>query len=368
MSGWHSAAHCLPPQDHSSLSCDVSSTWFRSRLLEEHASSLREKAAALEGHTEDTPFAQALRKASLDVRITFGNGCSLGQDESPRSAIAVRMLHAHFAGRTSFQAFAGSLRSFLGGADRVQALAMGDCLRLIRADLVARSELQATDDLLIVLGVDEVDKVLDRSASDLKQRRAFMSPLLVGLGTSLCGDMSEGPVTFLCPLVAGVVVGDVREVIAESSYLTERLVPTPLSQAEVINLLASRQWAPALLDSPELRRCVADLGGVPLVLEVFVQALEARHADYKQARALPSIIKAARQAALTFMVNKFLPTFESKASSLQDLLFAVLWNREVMTLSTRFGDDTVEHLQATGLLSLDEIGKRIRIPLIYLVS
>jgi hypothetical protein len=188
------------------------------------------------------------------------------------------------------------------------------------------------------------------------------------LGSSLCPGTSEGPVNFLCPLLAGVVVGDVREVVAQSSHPMEWLMPTPLSQPEVMNCLESRQWAPALLKSPELRRCVVDLGGVPLVVEAFVKSLEARHADYRQQPAPASVIRGAREDTKAYMVNRIMRTFRAEAANLQELLLMVLWNRENVRLSTRVGARTVEHLQAVGVLSLDEDERRIRIPLIYLVS
>ena len=58
----------------------------RSRLLEEHHGALLARAKVLKGSPSDTAFAQALRKAHVDVRVTFGNGSGWQEDESPRAA------------------------------------------------------------------------------------------------------------------------------------------------------------------------------------------------------------------------------------------------------------------------------------------
>ena len=58
----------------------------RSRLLEEHHGALLARAKVLKGSPSDTAFAQALRKAHVDVRVTFGNGSSFRSTEVPDAA------------------------------------------------------------------------------------------------------------------------------------------------------------------------------------------------------------------------------------------------------------------------------------------
>lgn len=55
-------------------------------MLEEHHGALLARAKALKGSPNDTPFAQALRKAHVDVRVTFGNGSGWQENESPQAS------------------------------------------------------------------------------------------------------------------------------------------------------------------------------------------------------------------------------------------------------------------------------------------
>ena len=324
------------------------------------------RAKVLEGSPADTAFAQALRKAHVDVRVTFSNGFSWQENDSPRAAVAIRMLHSYFAGTEEFTEFCGNLRNFLGekASDRLQIVKAS---LLIRTDMLQRGEMELMDNLVLVLGIDEIDKVLVEGSSSPEERRRNLTPLIRALGGAMCGfDSRANSSVFLCPLLAGVVVGEVKQVISESSYLTEPLLPLPLNGKEVENILKSRRWVRDVFRDPELGRCLGDLGGVPLILETFVEKLEARYPDVRERD--PGIsFRAIREETKAYMLQKVAQSFASKAKTLKELLFEVLWNRKVLSLDARFGDVTLDALQAAGVLALNAHG-RILIPLIYLVS
>ena len=320
----------------------------------------------MEGSPADTAFAQALRKAHVDVRVTFGNGSGWQRDEEPKAAVAIRMLHSYFAGKRPFLLFCRESRNFLGEKE-VERMDILMASYLIRTDMLQRGEMEDIDNLVLVLNIDEIDKVLIEESSSREERRRNLTPLIRALGENMCGfDSKANASVFLCPLMAGVVVGDVNEVIAKSSYLTEPLLPLPLNASEVHNVLQSRQWAPDVFRNPELGRCLGDLGGVPLILETFVEKLEARYPDVRERD--PGIsFRAIREETKAYMLQKVAQSFASKAKTLKELLFEVLWNRKVLSLDARFGDVTLDALQAAGVLALNAHG-RILIPLIYLVS
>lgn len=334
--------------------------------MEEHHGALLARAQALEGSPADTAFAKAVRKAHVDVRVTFGNGCGWQEDDKPRAAVAIRMLHSYFAGAEDFTVFCGNLRNFLGEMAFAE-LKMVKASLLIRADRLQRGEMEPIDNLILVLGIDEIDKVLIDDTDSPKERRKNLTPLIRALGESMCGfDSRANSSVFLCPLLAGVVVGDVEEVIAKSSYFTDALLPLPLNASQVDNILKSREWAPNVYRSPELGRCLGDLGGVPLILETFVGRLEARYPDVQERD--PGIsFRAIREETKAYMLQKVARPFASKAKTLKELLFQVLWNGVSLSLDSRFGDVTLDDLQASGVLALNPQG-RVLIPIIYLVS
>ena len=340
----------------------------RSRLLEEHHGALLAKAKVLEGSPADTAFAQALRKAHVDVRVTFSNGFSWQENDSPRAAVAIRMLHSYFAGTEEFTEFCGNLRNFLGekASDRLQIVKAS---LLIRTDMLQRGEMELMDNLVLVLGIDEIDKVLVEGSSSPEERRRNLTPLIRALGGAMCGfDSRANSSVFLCPLLAGVVVGEVKQVISESSYLTEPLLPLPLNGKEVENILKSRRWVRDVFRDPELGRCLGDLGGVPLILETFVEKLESRYLHELKKRVKGSIsFRDIREQTKSYMFEKVASYFADEANTLLELLFAVLWNRMYLTLKSRFGETTVGSLQASGVLALNSNGQ-VLIPIIYLVS
>jgi len=338
----------------------------RTRLLEEHHGALLARATVLKGSPADTPFARAMRKAHVDVRVTFGNGSVWQKEDSPQAAVAIRMLHSYFAGVIDFRLFYKKLLAFLG-EQAFERLTISEAGDLIRADMLQRGEMEPIDNLVLVLNIDEIDKVLVQGADSPEQERRDLTPLIRALGGAMCGsDSREYSSVFLCPLVAGVVVGDVEEVISKSSFLTERLLPLPLNALEVNNILKSRQWAPNVYRSPELGRCLGDLGGVPLILEAFVERLESRYPDVQE-RDSGISFRAIREETKAYMLHKLAQRFASKAKTLKELLFQVLWNGKPLSLDSRFGEVTLEHLQATGILALNSQG-RVQIPIIYLVS
>jgi len=338
----------------------------RSRLLEEHFDAVVSKAKWLEGKPEDMDFARAVRKACVEVRVTFGNGSGLQEGEKPKAAIAVRMLHSYFAGNMTFTRFLDQLTDFMG-SQQVEKLTIRKACDLIRMDVLAQGSMEPVDNLIIVLGVDEVDKVLVMEAPDERGRRANLTPLIRSLGGSLCGAGEDAASsTFLCPLIAGVVVGEVTEVISESSHPIEELHPTPLEESDIHQILESRGWVPSVLHSLELKRCLADFGGVPLILETFVKEVEEGHPDIQhQYSDLP--YASLRRRTVEYMLKKIYPSFVRLAGNLKGLLFQVLWNRELFTLESSFDGVTVDALQRRGMLTLGGDGL-IRIPVVYLVS
>jgi hypothetical protein len=278
------------------------------------------------------------------------------------------MLHSYFAGTEKFAEFCDNLRSFLG-EKTFERLHIIKASLLIRADMLQRGEMESMDNLILVLGIDEIDKVLIKDSDNPKERRRNLTPLIRALGEAVCGSLSKKDSNvFLCPLVAGVVVGEVKQVISESSYLTEPLLPLPLNEMEVDNILKSRGWAPDVFRDPELGRCLSDLGGVPLILEAFVGKLESRYPHELERGGRGSIsFRDIREETKAYMLEKVASYFADEADTLQELLFAVLWNRMSLSLKSRFGDLTVGSLQASGVLALNPQG-RVLIPIIYLVS
>lgn len=340
----------------------------RSRLLEEHHGALLDRAKVLEGSPADTAFAQALRKAHVDVRVTFGNGSGWDDDAHPRAAVAIRMLHSYFAGAEGFIVFYNNVRDFLGERAFDRLRIVNACL-LIRADMLQRGEIERMDNLVLVLNIDEIDKVLVKGLSSPEQRRIHLTPLIRDLGAALCGfDTQANSNVFLCPLVAGVVVGEVKQVISESSYLTKPLLPLPLNEKEVYDIMKSRRWSAEVFKDPELGRCLADFGGVPLVLESFVEALESRYPYELERGGRGSIsFRDIREQTKANMLEKVGYYLADVPDTLQELLFTVLWNGQSLSPQSRFGDSTVDSLQSSGVLTLNPQG-RVLIPIIYLVS
>lgn len=115
-------------------------------------------AASLEGKPGDTDFVRAVRKACVDVRVTFGNDAGWFAGEKPSAAIAVRMLHSYFAGHMTFTDFFEELTEAMG-FQQVGELLIYKACDLIRMDVLARDCMDPLDNLVIVLGVDEIDKV-----------------------------------------------------------------------------------------------------------------------------------------------------------------------------------------------------------------
>jgi len=78
------------------------------------------------------------------------------------------------------------------GADEVAQSDLLDWLSsqvcvLIRSDVLARGSIAPSDNLVLVLGVDEVDKVLIMDGADVRARQTNLTPLIRSLGGSLCG-------------------------------------------------------------------------------------------------------------------------------------------------------------------------------------
>ena len=323
----------------------------------------------MKGSPADTAFARAMRKAHVDVRVTFGNGSGWDNDhDSPRAAVAIRMLHSYFAGDIRFTSFYNRLRAFLG-IQQSRELTISKAGDLIRADMLQRGEMEPIDNLVLVLGIDEIDKVLVKEASSPRERRRNLTPLIRALGEAMCGYASEANSSvYLCPLVAGVVVGEVKKVISESSFLIEQLLPLPLNEKEVYDIMKSRRWAPDVFKDPELGRCLADLGGIPLILEAFVERLEARYSHELESGGRGSIsFRDIRDETKACMLGKVGYYLADVPHTLQELLFAVLWNRRSLSPASRFGESTVDSLQSSGVLTLNPQG-RVLIPIIYLVS
>ena len=327
------------------------------------------RAEACKGKPNDPPFAQALRKAHVDIRVTFGNGSGWQTKEDPKAAVAVRMLHAYFAGKGKFRQFYKNLSRFVG-VEGLQELGIEEASRLIRADMLNRGEMELMDNLVLVLGIDEIDKVLVRSFERPEERRVHLTPLMQALGEAMCGaELVVNSSVFLCPLVAGVVVGEVHDVISQSGYSIESLLPIPLNEKEVDNIIKWRQWASDVYRDPDLGRCLGDLGGVPLILEAFVGKLEARY-PYVRERGSGISFRAIREEVKAYMLQKvaLYDAAEARAlDALKELLFAVLWNRRTFLLGTQLGDTSVGSLQASGVLTLNSDGQ-VLIPIIYLVS
>ena len=296
--------------------------------------------------------------------MTFGNGSGWQEGEKPKAALAVRMLHSYFSENRAFTDFLGQLTDFMG-VQQVERLTIRKACRLIRSDMLARGNMDPLDNLVLVLGVDEVDKVLIDVAG-VEERRVNLTPLIRSLGEAMCGvEVDASSSTFICPLIAGIVVGDVTEVVSQSSHSIVRLDPTPLNETEVANILASRGWVPEILQNPELKRCLADLGGVPLILEAFVREVEAEHLNFGS-RIVQLPYGSLRDRTVNYMLQRVNTAFKEQTLNLKELLFRVIWNRSFFYLSDSFGDVTVDDLQRSGILSLGA-DERIRVPIIYLV-
>lgn len=321
-----------------------------------------DRAKLLEGTSSDTAFARAVRRASIEVRVTFGNGDLFNDDiEYATSAIGLRMLHSYFAVSTTFFTdFLSRLEAFLSPKE-IKQLSSINAARLIRRERVEQGKMTADDELVVVLGVDEIDKTLIPSPST-EGRRRYLTPIIRSLGAEMC--RSSG--VFLCPVLVGTIVGDIKAVISKSSHSIAEVCPTPLDESEVHKILESRGWAPDLLESSELRRCVSDFGGVPLILEKFVELLETRF-PFCTTTGEGISYGQLREDTRGEVLGKFAASVDDNLHDLKELLFSVLWRLEPISLKTRFGGLSIQDLQANGVLSLGEDG-RIRMPIIYMVS
>lgn len=239
---------------------------------------------------------------------------------------------------------------------------------LIRQDCVARKLVGSEDNLVVVLGVDEINHVLLSSAEPLERRRS-LTPLIRALGASLCRTaVTEQEKVFICPLLTGTVIGDAEGVIAASSHSAIHLKPSPLTADEVHEIVISRKWAASIISDRNLNRTLEDFGGVPLVVSRFIELVEEEIRDCREAGAHVDgvVLESLRRRTLERMLEstKSLTSFPRQ---LKGVAVAAIEGRGEWLPCSEFGGITLESLQANGALSIGGNGM-IQMPIIYLVS
>jgi hypothetical protein len=308
----------------------------------------------------ESAFAKAiLSNDVVHIQVSYGNGEGFKQGfekSFPETALSLRLLHSYFAGRDmTFAKFKIKLTGFLGNSMNLE---ISTALEIIREDW--RLRLNAPKDALVIIivGIDEVQDLLDDSATDKNLRLQSLSTTFKAIGTATCSIASSG--IFLVPLLAGTAQRDLKEIITGSSYVGENLSPRVLDWGSVVSIVKASPWWDGVVTDADSRlslvRCLMDLGGLPRAIEKFIEGVEAyvgsSHVPWKRLRDKVQAVLEERYVAL------------NRESYQEDLLRLVLGGWTVSEQDS-CGNVTLDTLRKLGVISIED--GQIAMPLIYLV-
>ena len=308
----------------------------------------------------ESAFAKAILSDDVvHIQVSYGNGEGFKQGAEkafPETALSLRLLHSYFAGRDmTFAKFKIKLTGFLGNSMNLE---ISTALEIIRDDW--RLRLNAPKDALVIIivGIDEVQDLLDDSATNKNLRLQSLSTTFKAIGTAICSIASSG--IFLVPLLAGTAQRDFKEIISGSSYVGANLSPRVLDWGSVVSIVKASRWWDGVVTDVDSRlslvRCLMDLGGLPRAIEKFIEGVEA----YVKLSHLPW--KRLRDKVQAGLEERYVAV--NRESYQEDLLRLVLGGRTVSEQDS-CGNVTLDTLRKLGVISIED--GQIAMPLIYLV-
>lgn len=312
----------------------------------------------------ESKLAQVILESNIvQILVTFGNGQIFRKNvesKFPETALSLRILHAYFAGHDmTFDKFNEKLANFLERDPYRKNLAISTALEIIQGDWRRRFPSAKKAQMILVVGIDEVQSLLNETAATEKLRKDLLSTTVKAIGNAICSQSSTRG-TFLLPLLAGTTVMDVSEAISGSVYKGENLAPHVLDWKSVVAIVKSRGWEgihTSKEDQLSLVRCLADLGGLPRALELFIECVE----SYYGVSSVPW--KKIRDDIKRSLASRYLSK-KSSARFEEDLLRLALSGNKA-DLTTTCGSLSIDSLQALGSVSLED--GHITMPIIYLV-
>jgi hypothetical protein len=312
---------------------------------------------------KESAFAKAiLSNDVVHIQVSYGNGEGFQKEKEsqfPQTALSLRLLHSYFAGRDmTFAKFKIKLTGFLGRDPYRKNLQISTALEIIRDDWRRRFPAPKEAHVIFVVGIDEVQDLLDDSATDKNLRLQSLSTTFKAIGTAICSVASGG--IFLVPLLAGTTQRDFKEIISGSSYVGANLSPRVLDWGSVVSIVKASRWWDGVVTDVDSRlslvRCLMDLGGLPRAIEKFIEGVEdyvgSSHVPWKRLRDKVQAVLEERYVAL------------NRESYQEDLLRLVLGGRTVSEQDS-CGNVTLDTLRKLGVISIED--GQIAMPLIYLV-
>jgi hypothetical protein len=184
---------------------------------------------------EESAFAKAiLSNDVVHIQVSYGNGEGFKQGVEkafPETALSLRLLHSYFAGRDmTFAKFKIKLSGFLGRDPYRKNLEISTALEIIRDDWRRRFPAPNETHVIVVVGIDEVQRLLDEAAATETLQRVSLSKTFKAIGTAICSVGSGG--IFLVPLLAGTTQGDLKAIINGSTYKGRNISPRVLEMGE----------------------------------------------------------------------------------------------------------------------------------------
>ena len=154
---------------------------------------------------KDSPFAQAIldEKSVVQIQVSYGNGEGFEDSERsfPQAALSLRILHAYFAGgghAMLFSEFNRMLSDFLGRNPYHEDLNLSTAFLRIRDDWELRFSAAKEAHMIVVLGVDEVQGLLDETVASAELQRKSLSTTVKAIGKANC-SLFSGDGIFLVP-------------------------------------------------------------------------------------------------------------------------------------------------------------------------
>ncbi|RHZ82216.1 hypothetical protein Glove_110g19 [Diversispora epigaea] len=207
------------------------------------------------------------------INTTYGNGSPANIEDlvivqtgdsqviNAETSLAVRILYEYFRpkhnyGELSFSAF----RSLGKKYSTISRFTLNTALQVVRTDTIKQKEINSNPLLVLVLGIDEFNKLHGVHEGACK-----------GLVNSIGGVMLDSRDIFFIPILAGTIEGPLEEYITESRYKQLRLPLYLLNMDHAIEI----GKAMGLIDEkyvklhPYFRVSIGDIGGHVRTLEYF---------------------------------------------------------------------------------------------------
>ena len=218
----------------------------KSRFLQELPESFRSYVISSSAHSPE--FQNALRSA-LYINVTFGNGTRYLESEVSggiEKALCLRILY-NFS-HQEFQTFGSFLDS-----SKNDSFSLSSVIELFGDDIPC-----------VVLGIDEVNLVHEINPRGLYSLFA------------LVGALSCNSSAFFVPILAGTVIGPMKEFVTKSTHPPLHIPLPLLSLKSSLNIIAQKdaKYAALIATEPKLCMLISDIGGHCRALEILFDGLE----------------------------------------------------------------------------------------------